>query len=336
MEPGEGSETARAFADVLENRFVLPDVGKRYAAMLRGKAAAGGYDKVADWKTMTEVLTADVQTVHPDGHLRVMAGKPTPPPPGAFADPTGGPKPIEEAKWLAPGVAYIRFTLFPGDPETVAATERFMREHVDANTIIVDLRTHSGGGLGEMDAMLPYLFEKPAALVHMDMRADVERAHGPIIGDGPTIRRIEAGPEVVRREHHVAPHASEARLRDARLFVLTSGRTASAAEHFALALKRTGRATLIGEATMGAGHFGGFVPVGRNFSAFVPSGRSFDPDTGQGWEGAGIKPNVEVPAESALVEALKLAGVEASEAATLSASVHPKGKMVRPSRAPAR
>lgn len=336
MEAGEAAETARAFADVLERRFVLPAIGKRYAVVLRSKADAGGYDKVADWKEMTEVLTADVQAVHPDGHLRVIAGKPTPPPPGAYSDPSQGPKPIEEAKWLAPGVAYIRFTLFPGDPATVAEAERFVREHLDAKALIIDIRTHSGGGLGEMDAMLPYLFEQPALLVRMDTRADVERQFGPIFREGSMIRRIASEPEVIRREHHTVPHASEKRLFDAKVFVLTSPVTASAAEHFALAMKRTGRATLVGTATAGAGHFGGFEPVGRNFSAFVPVGRTFDPDTGQGWEGVGIKPHVEVPAERALVEALKLAGVEAGEAETLSASVHPKGKMVRPSRAPAR
>ena len=52
--------------------------------------------------------------------------------------------------------------------------------------------------------------------------------------------------------------------------------------------------------------------MGASYAAFIPVGRTFDPDTGQGWEGTGVKPDVEVPADKALDEALKLAGVAAS------------------------
>jgi C-terminal processing protease CtpA/Prc len=51
------------------------------------------------------------------------------------------------------------------------------------------------------------------------------------------------------------------------------------------------------------------APLGHGFSAFIPVGRTFDPDTDKGWEGTGVKPDVEVPADQALDEALKLAGV---------------------------
>lgn len=52
------------------------------------------------------------------------------------------------------------------------------------------------------------------------------------------------------------------------------------------------------------------VPLDRGFSyaAFVPNGRTFDPDTGIGWEGSGIEPDIAVPADDALAEALRLVG----------------------------
>ena len=102
-----------------------------------------------------------------------------------------------------------------------------------------------------------------------------------------------------------------------------------AIEHFALAMKRTGRATLIGEATAGAGHFGGMLPLNDNFAAFIPVGRTFDPDTGEGWEGRGVSPDVEVPVADALVEALVRSGIGRDEAVRLSASVHPTASMER-------
>ncbi|KRA20730.1 S41 family peptidase [Lysobacter sp. Root604] len=92
------------------------------------------------------------------------------------------------------------------------------------------------------------------------------------------------------------------------MFYLTSKRTRSAGEHFALALQRTHRGTLIGERTAGANHFGGIEPIGAGLAAFIPVGRTYDPDTGKDWEGVGIVPDIEVPADEALAKALTLAG----------------------------
>jgi C-terminal processing protease CtpA/Prc len=72
-----------------------------------------------------------------------------------------------------------------------------------------------------------------------------------------------------------------------------------------LVLKRTKRATLIGEKTRGAGHYVTLAPVGSRLTALVPVGRAFDPDTGWDWEGVGVTPDISVPADAALDEALK-------------------------------
>jgi C-terminal processing protease CtpA/Prc len=82
-------------------------------------------------------------------------------------------------------------------------------------------------------------------------------------------------------------------------------------------LKRTGRATLVGETTRGAGHYGGMIPMGSGYAAFIPVGRTFDPETNQGWEGTGVTPHVEVPADRALDEALRRAGVAPEKAKAL-------------------
>ena len=58
--------------------------------------------------------------------------------------------------------------------------------------------------------------------------------------------------------------------------------------------------------------------MGAGYAAFVPVGRTFDPDTGQSWEGTGVAPDVAVPADKALDEALKLAGVKVSGEAALA------------------
>jgi hypothetical protein len=329
---GPGTPTgdpALALANFLETGYVIPDIGKRYAAMLRQKVADKAYAGITDPGELGERLTADLATVSVDRHLRVVPAamlgpndRPRPQPADGAAKPPAaapqrapaGPPPrrrvaIEDAGWVAKDVAYIRFTEFPDDPETATACDRFMREHATAKAVIIDSRYNGGGGIVQMNAMLPYLYAKPTVLVQMEMVASIAKARGnPFDGDAFIRPASGAASGIIRTEHYVVPKTDETRLFGAKAFYLVSGRTASAAEHLALAFKHTGRATLIGETTAGANHFGGFEPIGGGLAVFLPVGRTIDPATGKDWEGTGIAPDVAVAPTLALQEALKRAG----------------------------
>jgi len=338
-----------ALADKLEASYVLRDVGARYAAQLRANLARGSYDPIDDRETIARQLASDLQAVAPDGHLRVAteanltpdgrlraapaghpgapvarAADPKNPPgdsgprrvrgpggPGGQGGPGGPRRPpaIGDMAWLADGVAYIQFNEFPGDPETLAAIDRFMADHASARALIIDARSHHGGGSAEMDVMLPYLYAKETPLVDMEVAASLDRGEpgGPLQGTGSPMRRVAAPPGLIRHEQVVTPHPTEHRLFTAQVFYLTSSRTFSAAEHLAFALKRTGRAVLIGERTGGGNHFGGWESLGDGLAAFIPIGRTLDPVTGADWEGAGVAPDVAVPAAQALDEAVRRA-----------------------------
>lgn len=316
----DAQAAVRQLASLLEDYFVFPEIGRQYAAMLRANLDGGAYASFADGRAFVDKVTDDLQAIHKDGHLRVhidpresgsqlRAEQPGPPTVNA----------IPKSGWIADKVAYIRFDLFPGNAQSMAALRTFLDAHKDAETLIIDARAHRGGGLAEMDLMFPRLFAKPVVTVAMDTRVAADQRGG---GSPEASLRLVAGPEgVVRREHHVVPAAQSGALPNAKIYLLTSKRTASAGEHLALSLKRTKRATLIGEPTYGAGHFGGRPPLGESgtYSAFIPVGRTFDPDTGEGWEGTGVKPHIEVEADKALDEALKLAGVQLSGEAALAA-----------------
>jgi hypothetical protein len=310
-------EAVGSLAERLEADFVFPEAGKAYGAMLRARLAEGAYDSFPDQRAFAEAVTTDLQKIHRDGHLRVHVVPPEarsgPPQRGQAGE---GPDPahntITRSGWEADGVAYIAFDAFFGTPATMAALERFIAEHAGARALIIDIRAHRGGGLAEMDLLFPHIFAEPTTLVAMDTRASVAER----MGGGPAqgrLRRVSAPEGVVRDEHYVEPAANGAFQRSA-IYVLTSKRSASAAEHLALSLKRSGRAVLVGETTYGAGNFGGMVPLDKGFTyaAFVPNGRTFDPDTGLGWEGTGVAPDVAVAADDALVKALELAGVTAA------------------------
>ena len=306
--PPEGTPQAavRRLAAELEANYTIPSIGKQYAAALRAHLLNGDYDK-PDTVALAAQLTADLQTVHRDGHVRVeVAGNGQSGSPHAVPRPPSVLKGVEETRWIAPGVAYIRFSVFLGSPQELAAVKAFMEDYATAKTIIIDARGHHGGGLSEMNVMLPYLYAKRSVLVDMDVSEAVAvRMGDPLDEDG--LVRIDGPPGILRREHVVTPNPIEHRLFGAKVFYLTSAKTASAAEHLALAFKRTHRATLVGEQTAGANHFGGEEPLGAGLAAFIPVGRTFDPDTGEDWEGRGVSPDVAVPADQALDVAVKLA-----------------------------
>lgn len=319
-------------ADKLATRFVYPDVGRRYAQMLRANHAAGKYDGIDDAKTIAQRLTGDLQAVAPDGHLRVDIDPSPGAPRGTSGAPANGPRPdgpsrrppagpastqssafapldlpsVAETRWIADGVAYIRFNQFAGEPASLAKIKQFIDDYANARAIVIDTRTLSrGGGLAEMDALFPALFDRETVLVEMAVPKGGPRG-GPATG-GNTLRDAPGLANLQVRQHVAVPDAAGARLAGAKVFYLTSRRTRSAGEHFALALQRTHRGTLIGERTAGANHFGAIESIGNGLVAFIPVGRTYDPDTGKDWEGTGIVPDIEVPADQALDKALELA-----------------------------
>ena len=320
------AKTVEDLAAKLADRFVDPDVALRYAAMLRANAAAGKYDSINDDTKFAEQITADLQAVAFDGHLKLFVqpkGQTGALPSGSAAAQS---KTVEATARMPKSIAYIRLGNFLGSDTPAVA--KFMADNQNAKTIIFDVRTHIGGGLNEMDVMFPYLFDKETVLLAMDTRSAVERAGENPLGDGPRLRKVASPDTVVRREHFVVPAKGQRPLAKAKVFVLSSGRTGSAGEHFVLALRRTHRATVIGETTYGAGNFGDFSPIDGGFSAFIPVGRTFDPDTGKGWDYNGIAPDVPVPVAAALTEALVRSGLPKAEAEALSAKYGPPADAV--------
>ena len=311
FDKADAEKAVTELAAALEENFVFPDAGKAYAAMLRERLAKGDYASFPDAPAFADKVTADLQAIHKDGHLRLRVAPAEQR--GQAQAPNGGPRDVNavaKAEWLEPGVAYIDFNGFPGNEATVSAVRQFLETHKDAKALIIDARRNGGGGLAEMNLIFEQIFAEPTTLVTMDIRQAVEEKHGtPFNPNDPLMRKIEGPATIIRRQHVAVPAAKQSGLRTAKVYLLTSKNTFSAAEHLALSLKRTKRATLIGEATGGGAHFGGMGPMGKGYAAFVPVGRTFDPDTGKSWEGTGVAPDLAVPADRALDEALMLASL---------------------------
>ena len=320
LEAGEGRAVAAKLADELIKSFVFRDQAEAYASMLRKSAADGRYDKGTRGE-LAKLMTDDLQAVHKDGHLHLELAKADKQGGASSGPPDGFPPLIQAAKTIAPGVGYIRFTGFFGTDAEIAGVKKWLAENRDAKTLIFDLRNHHGGGLDEQDAIFSYVFATKTPLVKMALSKSVFEEKGSPIQAGPTLHFAAEGDRMVGT--HVAIPGEVTPLRKAKIYLLVSNRTASAAEHFSLAMKSTRRATLIGEPTAGANHFGGPAELNPHFAVWMPVGRTYDIKTGRDWEGGGISPDIVVDPKQALIVALEKAGLSHQEAVKLDAAEVP-------------
>ena len=289
-------------AEALSKEYYSPDIGKKYAGAIENNLSSGKYQGLSR-HDLAKQLTSDLKAVAADMHLVVREEDKE----AATSGPSSSTPPtIAESGWLKPGVAYIRFNWFSGQPDSVLAVKDFMHNHSGARVLIIDARDHRGGSLAEFNTIVGYLYSKPARMLTMDVsKRSVERQGSPF-EDGPEMRRVNGPKGIIRYENWAVPNIDASRYVGTRVYYLISEHTGSAGEHMALALKTTKRAVLVGGTTVGAGHFGSFVSLGNGLEFDLPIGRTFDPRTGLDWEGVGVNPDIPVDPALALQTALAL------------------------------
>lgn len=159
--------------------------------------------------------------------------------------------------------------------ETAVAAMNFVA-HCDA--LIFDLRQNHGGYPSMVQLITSYL-------------VDPEPRH---------INSFYYRPTGETQQFWTFPHVPGRRRPDIPVYVLTSSATGSGAEEFAYNLKHMGRATLVGETTVGAAHPVTKEVVQGVYDVRLAYGRPINPVTGLNWEGTGVEPHIAVPAAEAL------------------------------------
>jgi hypothetical protein len=283
-----------AAADALRQRYVYPDVGRRAAEAIEAALAAGAYDEFMQPWAFAERLTADLQAVSHDKHMRVSARGPAPVRAVAAGGPPPGPPPRSEAgvaraDRLPGNIGYIEVVALPGLDAFKPPLERAMAELADTRALIIDLR-RNGGGTPHAEVYLTSYLLDPTNPISVNR----------FVWRNP-------GTETFRTEEFRSS-ATPYWYRDKPVYVLTSARTFSGGEAVAYDMQVLKLATVVGEATGGGANPGGTAPLTPDFAMFVPGGRGENPTTGTNWEGVGVKPDVAVPAAEALQVALGLLG----------------------------
>lgn len=274
----------------LAKYYVFPEVATKIGVEIRKHAAAKKYDQLTGARAFAEALTADLQAVSHDKHMRVMFSpelvpdrKPDGPPPPAeierFRDQmrfwNAG---YVKAERLDGNVGYLRLDAFAPPDEAAPRAAAAMTLLAETGALIIDVRYNGGGHPAGVALLVSYLFA-----------ADDEQH----------INDIYWRPDNSTKQYWTAVDLSGKRYPKKPVYVLTSAKTFSGAEEFAYDVQNLKRATLVGEVTGGGANPGGPEKVHEHFMVNVPRGRAVSPVTKTNWEGTGVKPEVAVPADRA-------------------------------------
>ncbi len=284
-------EVAEQVAATIQREYFDPERAQRIADELRGQTAAGRFDGLGSPLELASALTAVLKPQ--DRHFVVRWSPPSDarasaPRRGPVFDPAASNFGIRRVEVLPGNVGYLDLGYFADidfnaaqDPARAAIDAALqLLAHVDA--LLVDVRDN-GGGSPAMVGYLSSAFVAPGADIYNTF-------HGRGGSESEAPARSYAAPRTALP-----------------LYVLTSGRTGSAAEAFAYTLANAGRAVLVGEVTGGAANPGQPFDAGDGFSVFVSTGTPVSPITGRNWEGTGVQPQEPAEAGVALERAHELA-----------------------------
>jgi hypothetical protein len=291
MDAAERQRVIDAVIANLKRYYIDPDIARKAADALLAHEKSGDDDPVTDGRAFADLLTQQMRDVSHDTHLEVVYSQ-TPLPARST-----GPTPerlaryrkameennctFEKVQILPHNIGYLKLNLFPEPsicrPAATAAMASL--NHVDA--IIFDLRDNTGGYPDMVMLIAAYLFNHP------------EYMYNP-------------RENMTERSWTLSPVPGN-RLADKPVYVLTSARTFSGAEHFSYDLKMLKRATLVGETTGGATDVGIFHRIDDHFGMGIRETQSINPYSEPDWAVTGVKPDVKVKAADALEAAEKLA-----------------------------
>ncbi len=293
--------TVDLLAQRLSDKYIFADKGSKMAAAIRAHLHKGDYDKVATDSEFGDLLAAHIQAAHPDKHLSIRFVPNAPPDRPRPSLKQALPAEVrqhmtevgkylnfafEKVERLPGNIMYVKFNGFFEAGIAKAAATAAMNLAANGNAMIIDLRENGGGDPRMVAHVASYLLGKEK--VHLSdiyFRADNETNS---FWSDPT----------VPGEHFGA---------DKPVYVLTSGKTFSAAEDFTYNLQVIKRITVVGETTGGGAHPIQPFRIHPNLVAVIPVGRSINLITKSDWEGTGVKPDVAVAADNALTKANALA-----------------------------
>ena len=296
----------------LINHYVSEETGKEMAEYIQNKLANDAYDTTLNVYEFTCELTYDLRKISKDKHILVSYP--------AFVDKEDkklSSLKLSQTNWKdvfkkKDDLDYGNITIFP---EQTGYLEFFDFKSVSLNTkdyqriklksvlkflsssraLIIDLRKNSGGQVSILKYFLSFFIRKP------DTYLMTEKFRGALYNNYlyKTIK------DTIIREDQYLSRVNRNFFKGKKIYILTSKHTFSSAEYAVYCLRKFTGATVIGEQTAGgANGCLGCVHSSGDYTASIPNITLLDKDNGDyTWEAKGIKPDIFVDADSALIVA---------------------------------
>jgi len=298
---------------LLRENYVFPELAEQVAAAVETRLAAGEYDNL-DEITLTELLTSQLQEASGDKHLRVrLGGGPGPGRrgpgrraggPGAPGGPDGGDRAggeggepadpearrlkmrqmgrldnfgIHRVERLDGNIGYLDLRRVPLPENAGPAIAAAMELVSGTYALIIDLRQNGGGSPHGVAFWCSYLLPEEPTHLNDIFHADTGQTS----------------------QFWSLPYLPGSRYTGRPVYVLISSRTFSGGEDFCYTLQALGRAELIGETTGGGAHPTRPFRISPAVHIAIPFARSINPITGTNWQGTGVIPDTQVPADEA-------------------------------------
>jgi Peptidase family S41/N-terminal domain of Peptidase_S41 in eukaryotic IRBP len=295
MDQNEVTQVVGEVRTLVEARYVYPDVAAQVAAVLASGLAEGRYP--GDERRLADVVTADLQSVNGDKHLRLLYHDE----PLSYREPgddaeeyaamarwaeqtCGG---VASVRLLAGNVGYLDLqpVLFPAIIGGELLTAAMSLVAVTA-ALIIDVRGCLGGEPAMSAFIISYLWD-----------------HDPVQLTGLAERQHNQP-----RQFWTMPYVPGRRFGKAKpVYALTSRATFSGGEQLAYDLQQFRRAVIAGEPTRGGGHAREGFRVHPHLEATISVAAAVNPVSGTSWEGTGVTPDIQTPAGQALQAAHQLA-----------------------------
>ena len=270
-----------------DSLYVFAERGRRIKQELSTTSVRARYAGCLAASCLAERLTADLQTWSGDKHLKlVFSAHPRPLQAGPDASAVKEREQehmrrrnygFHNVERLHGNIGLLEVGRFDPAAEAAPTAAAAMTFLANTDALIIDLRSNGGGHADMVAHLMSYFVPEQTHLSTMKRRTRSEDV------------QIWTAASVAGAQYLGKP-----------VFVLTGKRTFSAAEGLTFDLRHFAGATVIGERTRGGANPGSFQQLDDHFAVFVPSGEMVNEKVRGNWEGTGIAPDVEVPAEQAL------------------------------------